>query len=78
MGAKNGPLFRKVCVFDVSRAVRVARFKSVTASRRTNSEPFLPRIGKLGGKGPDCVADPSGNVSLGRERGKDKSLTRTL
>ena len=29
-GKKNGPVFRKVCVFDVSRAVGIARFESVS------------------------------------------------
>ena len=32
MGNKNGPVFRKVCVFDVSRAVSIARFESVPPS----------------------------------------------
>ena len=27
---KNGPLLRKVCLFDVSQAVRIARFESVS------------------------------------------------
>ena len=29
-GKKNGPVFRKVCVFDVSRAVGISRFESVS------------------------------------------------
>ena len=30
---KNGPVFRNVCVFDVSRAVGIARFESVSESQ---------------------------------------------
>ena len=32
-GKKNGPVFRKVSVFDVSRAVGIARFESVSESQ---------------------------------------------
>ena len=32
-GKKNGPVFRKVCVFDVSRATGIARFESVSESQ---------------------------------------------
>ena len=30
--SKQGEMFRKVCVFNVSRAVRIARFESLGAS----------------------------------------------
>ena len=30
VGERHRPLFRKVCVFDVLRAVRIARFESVS------------------------------------------------
>ena len=30
LGKKNGPVFRNVCVFEVSRAVGIARFESVS------------------------------------------------
>ena len=33
MGEENGPVFRKVCVFDVSRAVGITRFESVSDSQ---------------------------------------------
>ena len=33
VGKGNGPVFRKVCVFDVSRAVGIARFESVSESQ---------------------------------------------
>ena len=32
-GKKNGPVFGKVCVFDVPRAVGIARFESVSDSQ---------------------------------------------
>ena len=32
-GKKNGPVFDRVCVFDASRAVGVARFESVSESQ---------------------------------------------
>ena len=32
-GKKNGPVFRNVCAFDVSRAVGIARFESVSESQ---------------------------------------------
>ena len=32
-GKKNGPVFRRVCAFDVSRAVGIARFRSVSKSQ---------------------------------------------
>ena len=32
-GEKNGPLFCTACVFEVSRAVRIARFESVSESQ---------------------------------------------
>ena len=32
-GKKIGPVFRKLCVFDVSRAVGIARFESVSESQ---------------------------------------------
>ena len=33
VGEENGPVFRNVCVFDVSRAVGLARFESVSESQ---------------------------------------------
>ena len=33
MGGRHGPWFRSVCVFDVSRAVGIARFESVSEPR---------------------------------------------
>ena len=42
----NGPLFRKVCVFDVERAIGIARFKSVSDRSRIarhNATKALPK-----------------------------------
>ena len=39
MGEKDRPFFRKVCVFDVSQAVRIPRFESVSKSHDRMSGP---------------------------------------
>ena len=57
MGEKKGPLFRKDCVFDVSRAVRIPRFESESLRE---AKPGGFQTG--GFKGPDCVTDPFGTV----------------
>ena len=41
-GKKTGPVFRNVCVFDVSRAVGIARFESVSESQRAASHDTMP------------------------------------
>ena len=43
MGERHGPVFRKVCVFDVSRAIGIARFESVSGVGQQTEKKGVPR-----------------------------------